>query len=32
MSRADEIFKQNIRQILDTGVWDTDFDVRPRTL
>lgn len=30
MSRADEIFKQNIRQILDTGVWDTDFDVRPR--
>lgn len=30
MSRADEIFKQNIRQILDTGVWDTEFDVRPR--
>lgn len=30
MSRADEIFKQNICQILDTGVWDTDFDVRPR--
>ena len=30
MSRADEIFKQNLRQILDTGVWDTDFDVRPR--
>lgn len=30
MSRADEIFKQNIRQILDSGVWDTDFDVRPR--
>lgn len=30
MSRADELFKQNIRQILDTGVWDTDYDVRPR--
>lgn len=30
MSRADELFKQNIRQILDTGVWDTDYEVRPR--
>lgn len=30
MSRADELFKQNIRQILDTGVWDTDYTVRPR--
>ena len=30
MSRADEIFKQNIRQILDNGVWDTDYEVRPR--
>lgn len=30
MSRADEIFKQNIRQILDQGVWDTDYEVRPR--
>lgn len=30
MSRADELFKQNIRQILDTGVWDTDYAVRPR--
>lgn len=30
MSRADELFKQNIRQILDTGVWDTDCAVRPR--
>lgn len=30
MSRADEIFKQNIRQILDTGVWDSDYEVRPR--
>lgn len=30
MSRADEIFKKNIRQILDTGVWDTEYEVRPR--
>ena len=30
MSRADDLFKQNIRQILDTGVWDTDYAVRPR--
>ena len=30
MSRADEIFKQNIRQILDTGLWDTEYEVRPR--
>lgn len=30
MSRADEIFIQNCREILDTGVWDTDRDVRPR--
>jgi len=30
VSRADEIFKQNIRQILEQGVWDTDYDVRPR--
>ncbi len=30
MSRADEIFKQNICQILEQGVWDTDYDVRPR--
>ena len=30
MSRADEIFIQNCRDILDNGVWDTDRDVRPR--
>lgn len=29
MSRADEIFIQNCREILDTGVWDTDQEVRP---
>ena len=30
MSRADEIFIQNCRDILDHGVWDTELDVRPR--
>jgi len=30
MSRADEIFIQNCRDILDNGVWDTDRAVRPR--
>lgn len=30
MSLADKIFLENCRQILDKGVWDTDFDVRPR--
>ena len=30
MSRADEIFIQNCREILDHGVWDTDREVRPR--
>ncbi|MBQ6003767.1 MAG: thymidylate synthase [Clostridia bacterium] len=30
MSLADKIFLDNCRQILDKGVWDTDFDVRPR--
>ena len=30
MSRADEIFIANCRDILDTGVWDTDREVRPR--
>ena len=29
MSRADEIFQQNCRDILDHGVWDTDQAVRP---
>ena len=29
MSRADRIFVENCRQILDHGYWDTDQDVRP---
>ena len=30
MSRADELFLQNCREILSSGVWDTDSEVRPR--
>ena len=30
MSRADALFLQNCRDILDHGVWDTDQAVRPR--
>ncbi len=30
MSRADQVFIQNCRDILENGVWDTDLDVRPR--
>ena len=30
MSRADEIFIRNCRDILENGVWDTGLDVRPR--
>lgn len=30
MSTADNIFKDNCRQILEHGFWDTDQDVRPR--
>ena len=30
MSRADEIFIQNCKDILENGIWDTDLDVRPR--
>ncbi len=30
MSRADEIFVANCRDILENGVWDTDSQVRPR--
>ena len=30
MSRADEIFIANCREILETGIWDTDREVRPR--
>ncbi|MDE7398681.1 MAG: thymidylate synthase [Oscillospiraceae bacterium] len=29
MSRADELFIQNCRDILDNGTWDTDLSVRP---
>ena len=29
MSYADEIFKQNCREIIDHGFWDTDQKVRP---
>lgn len=30
MSRADDIFIANMHEILESGVWDTDRDVRPR--
>ena len=30
MSRADSIFISNCRDILSSGVWDTNFNVRPR--
>lgn len=30
MSRADEIFIANCRDILNNGIWDTDLNVRPR--
>ncbi len=30
MSRADQIFIRNCRDILTNGVWDTDCEVRPR--
>ncbi len=30
MSRADEIFIANCRDILENGIWDTDREVRPR--
>lgn len=30
MSRADDIFIENMHEILNNGVWDTDRDVRPR--
>ncbi len=29
MSKADEIFIKNCRDIIDNGVWDTDLKVRP---
>lgn len=30
MSRADEIFIQNCKDIISNGIWDTDLNVRPR--
>ena len=30
MSRADEIFAQNMTDIMENGFWDTDLQVRPR--
>ena len=30
MSRADQIFIQNMKDIIENGFWDTELDVRPR--
>ena len=30
MSYADKVFRENMTDILETGVWDTDKEVRPR--
>ncbi len=30
MSKADKIFIENCRQIIDNGFWDTDLSVRPK--
>lgn len=30
MSKADQLYMQTCRQILDHGIWDTDQEVRPR--
>ncbi len=30
MSYADKVFRENITDILENGVWDTDMNVRPR--
>ena len=30
MSYADKVFRENMTDILQTGVWDTDKEVRPR--
>ena len=32
MSYADKVFKENVKDILENGVWYTDMDVRPRWL
>jgi thymidylate synthase len=30
MSRADKLFVENMQDIMDNGVWDTNLEVRPR--
>lgn len=30
MSYADKVFKENCKEIIENGVWDTDYPVRPR--
>lgn len=30
MSKADEIFIRNMKDIMENGVWDTDYPVRPK--
>ena len=32
MSRADKIFLENCKDIIENGFWDTDLDVRPKWL
>lgn len=32
MSYADKIFRENVKDILENGVWDTDKEVRPKWL
>ena len=29
MSYADQLFIQNCKDILENGVWDTDYEIRP---
>ena len=29
MSYADKVFVENVKDILENGVWDTDKEVRP---
>ncbi len=32
MSYADKVFKENVKDILENGIWDTDKEVRPKWL
>ena len=32
MSYADKVFKENVKDIIENGVWDTDKEVRPKWL